>query len=58
MNEYGAFGGMILTGENRSSRRKTCPSVTLSTINLTVTDLGSNLGPQVEMSETKFKDEK
>jgi hypothetical protein len=29
--------GMILTGENRSTRRKTCPGATLSTINLTWT---------------------
>jgi hypothetical protein len=31
----GAHGGMILTGENRRTRRKTCPSATLSTTNLT-----------------------
>jgi hypothetical protein len=36
--------GMILTGENRRNRRKTCPSATLSTTNLTWTDLGANLG--------------
>jgi hypothetical protein len=28
-------GGMILTGENRRTRRKTCPSATLSTTNPT-----------------------
>jgi hypothetical protein len=33
-------GGMILTGKNRRTRRKTCPSATLSTINPTMTDLG------------------
>jgi hypothetical protein len=32
--------GMILTGKNRSSWRKTCPSAILSTINPTWTDLG------------------
>jgi hypothetical protein len=31
----GAHGGMILTGENRRPRRKTCPSATLSTTNPT-----------------------
>jgi hypothetical protein len=31
-----------LTGENRSTRRKTCPSATLSTTNPTWTDPGSN----------------
>jgi hypothetical protein len=33
---------MKLTGENRSTRGKTCPSATLSTTNLTGTDPGSN----------------
>jgi hypothetical protein len=33
---------MTLTGENRSTRRKTCPSATLYVINLTRTGLGSN----------------
>jgi hypothetical protein len=31
----GAHSGMILTGENRRTRRKTCPSATLSTTNPT-----------------------
>jgi hypothetical protein len=35
---------MTLTGENRSTRRKTCPSVTLYTKNPTSTDLGSKTG--------------
>jgi hypothetical protein len=35
-------GGIILTGENRRTRRKTCPSATLSTTNPTWTDLGTN----------------
>ena len=35
---------MILTGENRSTGRKTCPSATLSTTNLTSTELGLNPG--------------
>jgi hypothetical protein len=37
-------GGMILTGENRRTRRKTCPSVTLSTTNPTWIDPGTNPG--------------
>ena len=32
-----SFGGIILTGENQSTRRKTWPSATLSTTNLTST---------------------
>jgi hypothetical protein len=32
------YGGMILTGANRSARRKTCPSGTFSATNLTWTD--------------------
>jgi hypothetical protein len=36
---------MILTGENRSTRGKTCPSATLSTTN-TWTDPGSKPGPR------------
>jgi hypothetical protein len=35
---------MKLTGENRSTRRKTRPSATLSTTNSTWTDPGSNPG--------------
>jgi hypothetical protein len=35
-------GGMILTGENRRTRRQTCPNATLSTINPTWTDLSAN----------------
>jgi hypothetical protein len=35
---------MKLTGENRRTRGKTCPSATLSTTNLTWTDPGSNPG--------------
>jgi hypothetical protein len=37
-------GGMILTGENRRTRRKTCPSATLSTTNPTWIDPDSNPG--------------
>jgi hypothetical protein len=33
-----------MTGEDRSTRKTTCPSTTLSTINPTSTDLGSNPG--------------
>jgi hypothetical protein len=35
---------MKLTGENRSTRGKTCPSATFSTINPTWTDPGLNPG--------------
>jgi hypothetical protein len=35
---------MKLTGENRSTRGKTCPCATLSTTNPTWTDPGSNPG--------------
>jgi hypothetical protein len=35
---------MKLTGENRSTREKTCPSDILSTTNPTWTDSGSNPG--------------
>jgi hypothetical protein len=35
---------MKLTGENRDTRGKTCPSATLSTTNPTWTDPGSNPG--------------
>jgi hypothetical protein len=31
-------GGMILTGENRRTRRETCPSATMSTTNPTWID--------------------
>ena len=34
--------GITVTGEERSTRRKTCPSTTLSTTNLTRTDLRPN----------------
>jgi hypothetical protein len=34
---------MQLTGENRRTRGKTCPSATLSTTNPTWTETGSNL---------------
>jgi hypothetical protein len=35
---------MKLTGKNRRTRGKTCPSATLPTTNSTWTDPGSNLG--------------
>jgi hypothetical protein len=38
----GNRGGLILTEQNRRTRRKTCPSATLSTKNSTRTDRGSN----------------
>jgi hypothetical protein len=37
-------GGMILTGENRRTRRKTCPSAILSTTKPTWIDPGANPG--------------
>ena len=43
---------MKLTGENRSSRGKTCPSATLSTTNPTWTDPGSNPGLRGERPAT------
>jgi hypothetical protein len=45
-------GGMILTGENRRTRRKTCPSATLSTTNPTWIDPGSNPGLRGERPVT------
>jgi hypothetical protein len=45
-------GGMILTGENRRTRRKICPSATLSTTNPTRVDPGANLGLRGERSAT------
>jgi hypothetical protein len=45
MNEWiCSIGGMILTGENRRSRRNTCPSTTLSTTNPTRTGVGLDPG--------------
>jgi hypothetical protein len=35
---------MILIGENQTTWRKTCPSVTSSTTNPTRTDQGANTG--------------
>jgi len=45
-------GGMILTGENRRTRRKTCPSATLSTTNPTWIDPGANPGLRGERPAT------
>jgi hypothetical protein len=45
-------GGMILTGENRRTRRKTCPSDTLSTTNPTRIDPGANPGLRGERPAT------
>jgi hypothetical protein len=39
-----SYSGMILTGEDRKTRRKLCPSAALSTTNPTWTDLGMNPG--------------
>jgi hypothetical protein len=43
---------MILTGENRGSRRKTCPGATLSTTNPTWIDPGANPGLRGERPAT------
>jgi hypothetical protein len=43
---------MILTGENQRTRRKTCPSATLSTTNPTWIDPGANPGLQGERPAT------
>jgi hypothetical protein len=43
---------MILTGENRSTGRKTCAIATLSTTNPTWTDMGSNPGLRGERLPT------
>jgi hypothetical protein len=43
---------MILTGENRRTLRKTCPSATLSTTNLIWIDPGANLGLRGERPAT------
>jgi hypothetical protein len=42
----------ILTGKNRRTRRKTCPSVTLSTTNPTWIDPGANPGLRGERPAT------
>jgi hypothetical protein len=43
---------MKLTGENRSTRGKTCPGATLSNTNPTWTDPGSNPGLRGERPTT------
>jgi hypothetical protein len=45
-------GGMILTGKNRKTRRKTCLSATLSTTNPTRIDPGGNPGLRGERPAT------
>jgi hypothetical protein len=45
-------GGMILTRENRRTRRKTRPNSTLSTTNLTWIDPGANPGLRGEIPTT------
>jgi hypothetical protein len=46
------IGGMISTGESRSTLRKTCPSTALYTTNLTHTHLRSNPGLLAESTTT------
>jgi hypothetical protein len=45
-------GGLKLIGENRNTRRKICPTATLSTTNPTWTDPGSNPGLRGERPVT------
>jgi hypothetical protein len=45
-------GGMILTGENRKTRRKTCPSAPFSNTNPTLIDPGANPGLRGERPAT------
>jgi hypothetical protein len=47
-----SHGGMILTGENQRTWRKTCPSATLAFTNPTWTDPGTDLGLSSEWSVT------
>jgi hypothetical protein len=47
-----SYGGMILTGENRSTRRETCPSATMSSTNPTYTEPGANSGLRGERPAT------
>jgi hypothetical protein len=49
--EYGA--AVIVTAENRRTRRKTCPSATFSTTHPRWTDLGTNPGRRGEKPATK-----
>jgi hypothetical protein len=48
------ISGMILTRENRSAQRETCPSATLCVINPTWTGLGSNTPLRDERRETNY----
>jgi hypothetical protein len=45
-------GGVIMTGENRRTQRKSCPSATLSTTNPTWIDPGANPGLRDERPAT------
>ena len=51
-NKECSNAGMILKGENRSTGTKTCPNTTLSTTNLTWTDVGLNPGLRGERPGT------
>jgi hypothetical protein len=55
LHELESNGGMILTGENRRTRRKNCPSATLSTTNPTWIDLGANPGLCGERPATNLR---
>jgi hypothetical protein len=48
-----SHGGMILTGENERTLRKTCPNATLSTTNITWTDPFANPGLRDDWPATK-----
>jgi hypothetical protein len=47
-----SHGGMIMTGGNRTTRRKTCPSAISSTTKPTWTDPGAKLGHYCERPAT------
>ena len=54
----GTVDGLILTGENRNSRRKTVPITTLPTTAPTRTCLGSNPGIRSERMKDGGKDKR
>jgi hypothetical protein len=50
-------GGMMLTGEQKDSEKKTCSTATLSSINTTWIDQGTNPGLRGQRSVTLDKAE-
>jgi hypothetical protein len=49
-----SHGGMIFTGENQTTGRKACPGATLSSTNLTWTDLVENPGLRSDRPATNI----